>query len=250
MEMIPRASPPELHAALTVPAQRSAVDRLSDDGFPVENLDIVGSGLRLVERVTGRLTRARATGAGALSGLWAGLLVGILVGLFTSGHSFLAVIVTGAALGAGWGAAFGYLAHARTRGERDFSPVRGLTATHYDLIAREGTVDRARLGPVDGELGDDVVAVAHPVQDRRPERGLVERNRRPRLVKPQFRLDTRHTKPRYRRRPRLAAQPATTSPRYSNWQSDASRQSKEGAACPVAGGGARQPGVVGRGEKR
>ena len=30
-------------------AQR-AVDRLSDDGFPVEKLDIVGSGLRLVER--------------------------------------------------------------------------------------------------------------------------------------------------------------------------------------------------------
>jgi hypothetical protein len=124
-------------------AQR-AVDRLSDDGFPVENLDIVGSGLRLVERVTGRLTRARATGAGALSGMWAGLLVGLLLGLFTSGHSLLAVIVTGAALGAGWGAAFGYLAHARTRGERDFSSVRGLTATHYDLIAREGTVDRAR----------------------------------------------------------------------------------------------------------
>jgi hypothetical protein len=94
--------------------------------------------------VTGRLTRARATGAGALSGLWAGLLVGTLLGLFTTGHSFLAVIVTGVALGAGWGAAFGYLAHARTRGERDFSSVRGLTATHYDLIAREGTVDRAR----------------------------------------------------------------------------------------------------------
>jgi hypothetical protein len=125
-------------------AQR-AVDRLSDDGFPVENLDIVGSGLRLVERVTGRLTRARATGTGALSGLWAGLLVGILIGLFTSGHPFLAVIVTSAALGAGWGAAFGYLAHARTRGQRDFASVRGLTATHYDLIARDGTVDRARL---------------------------------------------------------------------------------------------------------
>ena len=34
-------------------AQR-AVDRLSDDGFPVEKLDIIGSDLRLVERVTGR----------------------------------------------------------------------------------------------------------------------------------------------------------------------------------------------------
>ena len=125
-------------------AQR-AVDRLSDDGFPVEKLDIVGSGLRLVERVTGRLTKARAAGAGALSGMWAGLLFGILLGLFTSGHSFLAVAATGAALGVVWGAVFGYVAHARTRGQRDFSSVRGLVATRYDLIAREGTVERARF---------------------------------------------------------------------------------------------------------
>jgi len=125
-------------------AQR-AVDRLSDDGFPVEKLDIVGSGLRLVERVTGRLTNARAAGAGALSGMWVGLLFGILLGLFTSGHSFFAVAATGAALGVVWGAVFGYVAHARTRGQRDFSSVRGLVATHYDLIAREGTVERARF---------------------------------------------------------------------------------------------------------
>jgi hypothetical protein len=124
-------------------AQR-AVDRLSDDGFPVEKLDIVGSGLRLVERVTGRLTRGRAAGAGALSGMWAGLLFGILLGLFTSGHSFLAVAATCAALGVLWGAVFGYVAHARTRGQRDFSSVRQLVATHYDLIARESTVGRAR----------------------------------------------------------------------------------------------------------
>ena len=124
-------------------AQR-AVDRLSDDGFPVEKLDVVGSGLRLVERVTGRLTRSRAASAGALSGLWAGLLFGILIGLFTSGHSLLAVAATGAALGVLWGAVFGYVAHSRTKGQRDFSSVRQLVASQYDLIAREGTVHRAR----------------------------------------------------------------------------------------------------------
>ena len=124
-------------------AQR-AVDRLSDDAFPVEKLDIVGSDLQLVGRVTGRLTRGRAAGAGAVSGLWAGLLFGILLGLFTSGHSFLAVAATGAALGVLWGAVFGYVAHASTKGQRDFSSVRQLVATRYDLIAREGTVDRAK----------------------------------------------------------------------------------------------------------
>lgn len=132
-------------------AQR-AVDHLSDDGFPVEKLDIVGSDLRLVERVTGRLTTARAAATGALSGLWAGLLFGILLGLFTSGHSFLAVAATGAALGAGWGAVFSAVAHARTRGQRDFSSVRQLVATRYDLIARGGTVERARNILHDAEL--------------------------------------------------------------------------------------------------
>jgi hypothetical protein len=37
---------------------QAAVDRLSDERFPLENLDIVGSRLRSVERVTGRLTKA------------------------------------------------------------------------------------------------------------------------------------------------------------------------------------------------
>ena len=141
-------------------AQR-AVDRLSDDGFPVEKLDIVGSGLRLVERVTGRLTSSRAATAGALTGLWAGLLFGILLGLFTSGHSFLAVAATGAALGVLWGAAFGFVAHARTRGQRDFSSVRQLVATRYDLIALDGTVERARY--MLGEAG--LLPEPGPAQD-------------------------------------------------------------------------------------
>src|SRR5438094_8182838 len=66
-------------------AAQRAVDRLSDDGFPVEHLDIIGSDLRLVERVTGRLTKARAAAAGAASGAWFGLLIGLLLSIFTTG---------------------------------------------------------------------------------------------------------------------------------------------------------------------
>ncbi len=125
-------------------AAQRAVDRLSDDGFPVDKLDIVGSDVRLIERVTGRLTTTRAAGVGALSGLWAGLLIGALLALFTTGHAWLGVLAVAAGFGALWGAVFGFAAHAATRGQRDFSSVRGLAASRYDLIAREGTVDRAR----------------------------------------------------------------------------------------------------------
>jgi hypothetical protein len=125
-------------------AAQHSVDRLSDDGFPVDKLDIVGSDLRLIEHVTGRLTKGRAAAAGAVSGMWAGALIGLLLGLFTTGHSWLGVVAAGVGLGALWGAVFGFAAHAATRGQRDFSSVRGLSAARYDLIAREGTVERAR----------------------------------------------------------------------------------------------------------
>ena len=54
------------------------------------------------------------------------------------------MIAIAAGFGALWGAVFGFVAHSATRGKRDFSSVRLLAASHYDLIAREGTVDRAR----------------------------------------------------------------------------------------------------------
>ncbi len=125
-------------------AQR-AVDLLSDDGFPVEHLDIVGSDLRLVERVTGRLTKGRAASAGAASGAWFGLLMGLLLGIFTSG-SWFGLLLVGAAVGAAWGAVFGYLGHAATRGARDFASARTLVAARYDVVARNGYADAARSG--------------------------------------------------------------------------------------------------------
>ena len=60
-------------------AAQKAVDFLSDEGFPVQNVLIVGTDLRQVERVTGRLTTGRVAGAGAASGAWLGLLIGMFV---------------------------------------------------------------------------------------------------------------------------------------------------------------------------
>jgi len=123
---------------------QAAVDRLSDDQFPVQFLDIVGSDLRLVERVTGRLTKAKATSAGAVSGAWFGLLIGILVGLFTKGPAWPGLIAGGVLIGATWGAVFGFVGHAATGGRRDFSSTKTLMATRYDIIARGGHAEQAR----------------------------------------------------------------------------------------------------------
>src|SRR5213596_3096358 len=66
-------------------AQR-AVDFLSDQAFPVQFVTIVGTGLRMVERVTGRLTYPKVAGAAALSGAWFGLFVGLVLSLFGGGN--------------------------------------------------------------------------------------------------------------------------------------------------------------------
>jgi len=142
---------------------QAAVDRLSDEKFPVENLDIVGSGLRLVERVTGRLTTARAAGAGAVSGAWFGLFIGLLVGLFTKGPTWIGLIIGGLLIGAAWGAVFGFASHAATRGRRDFSSAQTLTASRYDIIARGGHTDQARsILQQAGLLPDQPAGMASP----------------------------------------------------------------------------------------
>ncbi|MCI0385665.1 general stress protein [Streptomyces sp. CNQ085] len=123
---------------------QSAVDRLSDEKFPVEQIDIVGSDLRLVEHVTGRMTKGRAAGMGAASGAWFGLFIGLLVGLFTTGGAWLGLILGGLAIGALWGAVFGFVGHVATGGRRDFSSTQSLAAARYDVIVRGGHADRAR----------------------------------------------------------------------------------------------------------
>jgi hypothetical protein len=123
-------------------AQR-AVDYLSDNGFPVERTAIIGSNLSLVEKVLGRMTTARAALGGAATGAWFGLFIGLMFGIF-SRRSWLAVVLTGLVVGAVWGAVFGALAHAATRGQRDFVSGRALAAGSYEIVVEASVADEAR----------------------------------------------------------------------------------------------------------
>lgn len=122
---------------------RATVDRLTESGFPVEELEIVGSGLRSVERVTGPMTWNRAVVSAAATGAWIGLFIGFLVGMFTAGPSWLGLVLGGLLIGAVWGTAFGLAARWLNRGQHLFSSVHSVVATRYDVIA-DGAAERAR----------------------------------------------------------------------------------------------------------
>jgi len=113
---------------------QKAVDFLSDNEFPVQNCMIVGTELKQVERITGRLTNGRVAAAGALSGLWLGLFVGLIFSLFGEDTSAIGMILSTAVLGAAFGAIWGLVGYLATRGQRDFSSVTAVVATKYEVL--------------------------------------------------------------------------------------------------------------------
>ena len=61
---------------------QAAVDYLADKRFAVQNILIVGTNLKMLERVTGRRTWGTVLGQGAISGISTGLFVGLMLLLF------------------------------------------------------------------------------------------------------------------------------------------------------------------------
>ena len=122
-------------------AQR-AVDFLSDNHFPVQFVTIVGTGLQMVERVTGRLTYAKVALSGVLSGAYFGGFVGIAMYLFSSVAMENVFILMG--MGAGFGLLFGVIAYARSGGRRDFTSTSQIVATEYLVLCLSEKSGEAR----------------------------------------------------------------------------------------------------------
>ena len=123
---------------------QKAVDYLSDEEFPVQNVLIVGTELKQVERVTGRLTTGRVALAGAASGAWLGLLIGLLLSIFAQEGSALATVLGGLAFGVVFGVVWGLIGYWATRGQRDFSSVQKVVATKYEVLVEHKLLARAQ----------------------------------------------------------------------------------------------------------
>lgn len=122
---------------------QKAMDYLSDQDFPVQNCMIVGTDLKQVERILGRLTTGRVALGGALSGLWLGLFVGLIFSLFGDDSAF-AVIVSTSLFGVLFGLIWALVGYAATRGQRDFTSVTQVVATRYEVLVEHKHAEQAR----------------------------------------------------------------------------------------------------------
>lgn len=149
MTQPPRESPFELAFPQTVATYatyieaQKAVDFLADEKFPVENIAIVGTDLRLVERVTGRKTWGTVLRDGALNGLGTGLLVALLFILFFPGSTLL-LFIAALLMGVIISVLFGAIAFGLSQGRRDFNSIAKTVATRYEVLCEHTVADKAR----------------------------------------------------------------------------------------------------------
>jgi hypothetical protein len=123
-----------------------AVDYLSDRGFPVERVTIVGHDLRLIEKVLGRVGYKEAMLRAASGGAFTGVLIGWIFGLFNWVDPILAGLLLalyGLIFGAIVGAVFGAVAHWAQGGRRDFASIRVMLPSRYEVLVDSEVADQA-----------------------------------------------------------------------------------------------------------
>ena len=123
---------------------QKAVDYLSDQRFEVQNLAIVGTDLKSVERVLGRRNWGTVIGQGVQSGLSTGLLVGLLMLIFARPGSILTLLLVSLVIGIALGIGFSAAAYAMTRGRRDFTSITQTVATKYEVLCEHKVAAQAR----------------------------------------------------------------------------------------------------------
>ena len=122
---------------------QQVVDRLADNDFEVQTTQIIGSDLRMVEQVTGRLTWPRAMLYGMASGAWFGFVVGLIFSFLVI-TPFLAAILWGLALGLVAGGVFALAGYGLTGRRRDFTSRSATVPSRFEVLVATAHSERAR----------------------------------------------------------------------------------------------------------
>jgi len=132
----------EVASYQTYAQARAGVDFLSDNGFDVSSITIVGTDLHMVERVRGRLTIARASMSGASSGALWGALAGMFMSAGNNAGGTGLWVLGGIVVGALAGMALAALAFILRGRNRDLVSSQQVVALRYAILA-SADIDRA-----------------------------------------------------------------------------------------------------------
>lgn len=125
-------------------AAQKAVDFLADNGFPVNNLAIVGTDLRTVERVLARRTWRTVLMQGAVQGLSTALILFFVLWLFIPVANVTGLLLAAFVFSIGVSMLFAAIGYSLSRGERDFTSVQQTVATRYEVLCEHKVAEQAR----------------------------------------------------------------------------------------------------------
>ena len=141
---------------------QSVVDTLADHEFPVQSTLIVGTDLKLMERVTGRKTWPKVISQGALSGLWMGLFLGLLLWLLNPGD--MLIVLPAVIMGMVFFTVWQVIGYAMSGGQRDFTSMTSTIPMQYELLVEHKHAAQARQ--ILAESGAAPAPVAPPAGEQ------------------------------------------------------------------------------------
>lgn len=138
---------------------QAAIAKVSGAEGELSGLAIVGNDLKLVERITGRLTWGKVALAGAVRGLGFGAFIGLVYMLLVP--EAIGSVLLFPLLGLAFGILLGVVTHSMTRRKRDYASVQQVLAARYDVVAPQQSAGKAMH--IIGQRG-----AAAPVADEQP----------------------------------------------------------------------------------
>ena len=121
------------------------VDQLIRHDFPAPMVAIVGSDLRTVERVRGRLSYGRVAMQGLITGSWLGLLISLFlpVGSGSSSSGFSGYTGAAIVIGAGVGMLLNIVRFSFTRSRHEFTSGSAVVAAEYNVVVPHSLAGQA-----------------------------------------------------------------------------------------------------------
>ncbi|MEY9913226.1 hypothetical protein ABIA35_009493 [Catenulispora sp. MAP12-49] len=139
----PRGEQASLGSYPTYVQAQSVVEALAEQRFEVETTQIIGSDLRMVEQVTGRLTWPRVLLSGVVGGAWFGIFVGLLLNILTTA-SFGRAMSLGLTWGVIFGGVFAAVGYGLTAGRRDFASRSAIVPGRFEVLVSADHAEHAR----------------------------------------------------------------------------------------------------------
>jgi hypothetical protein len=122
------------------------VEKMLENDFPAKLVSIVGTDLKTVESIKGKLGYGRVALSGAITGSWIGMFFGLVFGATatTTEQLLLTNLAAGIVIGAGIGMLLNVIRFSLTRNRRGFISAQAVVAKKYEVIVPADQVQLAK----------------------------------------------------------------------------------------------------------